>query len=198
MEFINKSLLAWLGWKMLTNEPLLWVEALRGKYLKNDISFLQASSCPSSSWIWKGLLKNREVVEKGACWSISDGANIHIWDSPWIPSIPRFKPRPNVLLVDLPDFSVAGLLLPGDRSWNVDLLGDLFYPPTVQNILGIQFPQTRAVDKWVWAPSTCGLFSVKSARDISLSSSSRNSPLSPIDWQTLWGLKIQARLKHLL
>ena len=32
MEFINKSLLARLGWKMLTNEPLLWVDALRGKY----------------------------------------------------------------------------------------------------------------------------------------------------------------------
>jgi hypothetical protein len=97
---------------------------------KNGIYFLQASSCPSSSWIWKGLLKNREVIEMGACWSISDGANIHIWDSLWIPSMSSFKPRPNVHLVDLLDFSLADLLLPGDRSWNVDLLGDLFDSPS--------------------------------------------------------------------
>jgi hypothetical protein len=39
---------------------------------------------------------------------------------------------------------------------------------------------------------------MRSACDISLSSSSINSPLSPVDWQTLWGLKIQVRLKHLI
>jgi hypothetical protein len=146
---------------------------------------LHASSCPSSSWIWKGLLKNREVIDNSACWSISDGANIHIWDSPWIPSMPSFKLMPNVHLVDLPDFSVADLLLPGDRSWNVD-------------ILGIHIPRTRTVDKWSWAPSSSSLFSVKSARDISLSFSRRISPLSHVDWQSLWGFKIQVRLKHLL
>jgi hypothetical protein len=80
-----------------------------------------------------------------------------------------------------PDFSVADLLLFGDRSWNVDLFGDLFDPPTVQNILGIHIPRTRVVDKWSWAPSSSGLLSMKSTRDISLSSSSRNSRLSPVD-----------------
>jgi hypothetical protein len=49
MEFINSSLLARMGWKMLSNEPLLWVEALRGKYLKHGISFLDAPSNPVSS-----------------------------------------------------------------------------------------------------------------------------------------------------
>jgi hypothetical protein len=185
MEFINSSLLARLSWKMLSNEPLLWVEALKGKYLKHSISFLDAPSNPSSSWIWKGLIKNRKVVAKGACWSISDGSNINIWDSPWIPSMPSFKPRPNVNLVDYPNFSVANLLLLGSRLWNVDLLGDLFDPPTVKNILSIHIPRSSGNDKWSWAPSPTGLFSIKSARDISLSPSSRGSPLPPVDWQTL-------------
>jgi hypothetical protein len=198
MEFINNSLLACMGWKMLSNEPSLWIEALRGKYLKHGTSVLDAPSNLSSSWIWKGLLKNRKVVEKGACWSISDGSNIHIWDSPWIPSMTSFKPRPNENLVDFPDYSIANLMLPGDRLWNVDLLGDLFDLTTVRNILGIHIPRTIGADKWSWAPSPLGLFSVKSARDISLPPSHRSSPLPPVDWQTLWGLKMQARLKHLL
>ena len=41
-------------------------------------------------------------------------------------------------------------------------------------------------------------FSVKSTRDISLPLSRRGSLLPSVDWQTLWGLKMQARLKHLL
>jgi hypothetical protein len=46
MEFINNSLLARLGWKLISKEPLLWVEALSGKYLHNGISFLDVEVNP--------------------------------------------------------------------------------------------------------------------------------------------------------
>jgi hypothetical protein len=46
MESVNNSLLAKLGWKMTSNHPLLWVNSRRGKYLKNDVSFLNASPNP--------------------------------------------------------------------------------------------------------------------------------------------------------
>lgn len=72
-------------------------------------------------------MKNRKVMEKGACISISCGSNVDVWDSPWIPLMLNYKPRPNVNLVDLPDFSVAGLILPGERVWNSQLLFDLFF-----------------------------------------------------------------------
>jgi hypothetical protein len=49
-------------------------------------------------------LKNRKVVELGACISISNGLNVDIWDSPWIPLMPNFRPRPNANLVVLPSF----------------------------------------------------------------------------------------------
>jgi hypothetical protein len=77
------------------------------------------------------MLKNMKVVKIGVCWSISNGVNIHIWNSPWIPSMPSFKSRPNVHLVGVPDFFVVDLLLTSSRSWNVYLLHDLFDPPYV-------------------------------------------------------------------
>jgi hypothetical protein len=126
MEFINGSLLARLGWKLISKEPLLWVEALSGKYLPNSISFLDVDVNLQSSWNWKGLLKNRKVLEKGDYWSVSKGDFIDVGKSPWIPSMPFFKPRTNGNLVCLPVYSVVDLILPGDRLWNVDLLNDLF------------------------------------------------------------------------
>lgn len=110
MEFINNSLLARMGWKLHSKESLLWVEVLRGKYLPNDLFF----GCSSRSSIFLDLerlvLKNRNELEKGACWSVSMGDKIHVWNSSWIPLMPYFKPRPNVNLVDLPEFLVADLL----------------------------------------------------------------------------------------
>jgi hypothetical protein len=51
-----------------------------------------------------------------------------------------------------------------------------------------------------WAPSPSGFFfSVKSAHElVSASSSNRTSPFSPKVWFKLWGLKLQAKLKHML
>jgi hypothetical protein len=39
---------------------------------------------------------------------------------------------------------------------------------------------------------------VKSAHDLSIALGGRISPLAPAAWLSLWGLKMQARLKHLL
>jgi hypothetical protein len=77
----NNALLARLGWKLVSNQPLLWVDSLRGKYLKNGVSFLNANPSPFSSWLWKWLLRNRKVVEKGACISISNGCLVDVWKS---------------------------------------------------------------------------------------------------------------------
>jgi hypothetical protein len=113
--------------------------------------------------------------------------------------LPNFKPRPNANLLELPPFTVAELILPGGRSWNSQLLCDLFDPGLVKNILNIHIPQVIFFDRWSWAPSPSGLFSVKSTHElVSTSSSGRTSPFSPEVWFKLWGLKIQDRLKHLL
>jgi hypothetical protein len=198
MESVNNSLLARLGWKMTINAPLLWVDALRGKYLRNGSTFLNDVAHPMSSWLWKGIMKNKSVVQKGACLSITNGMNVDIWSSPWIPTMPSFKPRPNPSLVGLPEFCVADLMLPGSRCWNSSLLGDLFDSDSVQSILSIHIPTIRSFDKWIWAPSSSGTLSVRSAQEISSSPGTRSPPFGPETWHALWSLKLQARLKHLL
>jgi hypothetical protein len=79
MASLNNVVLARLGWK-ISNQSLLWVDSLRGKYLKNGVSFLLAPN-PLSSWLWKRLLSNRRVVEKGACISILSGCMVDVWRS---------------------------------------------------------------------------------------------------------------------
>jgi hypothetical protein len=77
------------------------------------------------------------MLEKGTCQSILKRDFIDVWKSPWIPSVPLFKFRPNVNLVDFPDYFVTDFILHGNRLWNVDLLNDL----SIQNILQIHnFP----------------------------------------------------------
>jgi hypothetical protein len=150
------------------------------KTYPNNIDQASSNICavaPSSSGLRRGLLKNRMVVQMGACIAISSGLNVDVWNFFWIPLMPNFKPIPNANLSSLPSFSVANLILERECSWNSSLLVDLFHSITVQRILSIRLPQISSFDKWTWA-SFLEIFFVKSVHEVLAFFADRPSPLS--------------------
>ena len=138
-------------------------------------------------------MKNKKIIEKGAYWFICDGANIHIWNSLWIPSIPSFKPRPNVHVAELPHFFVDNFCLLA-LSLGMLIYYMIFLIPHLSRI-SLVFIFLKPDLK----TDGLGLFSLwYLISEVSLPSSSRPSPISKVDWQTIWGLTLQARLQHLL
>jgi hypothetical protein len=144
MERQNRVLLSKIGWKILTNQNLLWVKALSSKYLHSH-SFLASPIPQSASWLWKGVLNCREVVAKRACWSVANGHLLNVWASPWIPSLEGFKPSPNLGLFSLPDLNVSDLISPISRDWYLPLLNLLFDPISVSHIQAIHLPNSQLI-----------------------------------------------------
>jgi hypothetical protein len=198
MEFQNASLLAKLGWKVLSGANLLWVRALSSKYLRRN-NFLSVQPSPTASWLWKGILNCRKVVQDGACLAVSTGLNVSIWNDPWVPSIQGFKPSPKADLPSLPNLTVSDLITYPVRNWNSPLINFLFDPESASQIHAIHISSVPVPDRWIWTASPSGLFSVKSAHEVASSQASfLVLLLSNSDWQLLWGLKLQARLKLFL
>ncbi|GLT55503.1 hypothetical protein SLA2020_286180 [Shorea laevis] len=194
----NSALLAKLGWKILNKENLLWVRATRGKYLRN-VDLLDAPVQPSASWIWKGILSTLGIVSEGACKTISMSSMFNVWDTPWISSLPLFKPLPNMNTPINPSLCVADLIDPVTRTWMPDLIFQAFDVLSAENIMKIHVPRSAPSSDWFWAPNSQGTFTVNSAHDIAACVSNyTNGPLSSADWNCLWSLKLQHRLKHLL
>jgi hypothetical protein len=132
------------------------VTALSGKYLKEGSDFLNTTIKPTSSWMWKGLLKARVVDEKGACLAISNGQHVNVWTSPWVPTCSSFRPTPNPNLVGFPEYHVDELIDPNNRSRNVSLLHDLFDMDSVTQIQKIHVPQLVDAARWIWPPAVSG------------------------------------------
>lgn len=64
MEYQNSfSLLSKLGWKILNQDHLLWVKALSIEYIRSG-NFLEVPIIPNYSWLWKGMLTNRQLLRK--------------------------------------------------------------------------------------------------------------------------------------
>ncbi|KAL7182802.1 hypothetical protein ACSBR1_041471 [Camellia fascicularis] len=78
----NRTLLSKLGWKLINNEGGMWTEVLKAKYLKSK-SFLNCKKNSRSSHVWRGTLKSRSILKRGAKWSIGDGIIVDIWKDWW-------------------------------------------------------------------------------------------------------------------
>ena len=199
---VNLALISKLGWKLLNISNSVWVTQLHYKYL-NSSSFVSPNTLSSFSWLWKGIQKTLSFITKGACNRILSSSSLLIWISTWIPSLSSFSPTPSPQLTQpFPNLLVSDLFLTDPYLlapvWNVPLLQHLFDSVTIREILKINFA-TTSEDKYIWTPSTNGLFSTKSIHKLISSQriSLATGPLSTTNRKLLWKLNLNDMLKLL-
>jgi hypothetical protein len=83
--------------------------------------------------------------------------------------------------------------------WNLHLLNYLFDELTIREVLKINF-SFFSERKFIWTPSTNGLFTTKSAHKLISSQKTQHSisPLPTANWKILWKLNLNDRLKLFL
>ncbi|XP_060974712.1 uncharacterized protein LOC133039780 [Cannabis sativa] len=87
----------------------------------------------------------------------------------------------------------------GERSWDVELLNDMFEERDINLIRSIQLSQTRDIDGWCWNMEPSGFYSVKSAYKV-LQASKGNWLFLQDDtcWKNLSKLPIPPKVHHFL
>ena len=109
---------------------------LKAKY-KAGAKWLQTPPMRFASFSWKGLESIKNILSSGACRLVGSGASILVWDDPWIPNLPDFKPQPRSENVEIQCLTVAQLMNQDKVSWNTRLLKQLFDDASVKAILNI-------------------------------------------------------------
>lgn len=96
----------------------------------------------------------------GMIWRVGDGRNLKIWSDPWIPRewsrYPITPRRGNILTY------VDELINPTTGSWDVALVGDIYWEEDAKLILALLVNEGRE-NMLAWHYDARGLFSVKSA-----------------------------------
>jgi len=62
----------------MQNPNSMVVTIYKAKYFLN-LSILEAPLGRCPSFVWRSMLKTRNVVEFGMVWGVGDGKNINIW-----------------------------------------------------------------------------------------------------------------------
>lgn len=180
----NLALLSKQCWKFL-QEPTSYIsQVFKQKYYPKS-NLLEAKLGYKPSLVWRSLLADRQILEVGLLWRISNGRDVKIWKDPWLPNGPNRKISSPMFL--LGEQATVSQLIYEDQF--------LFSPEEVDRIKTIPLCSSRLEDKLTWSCTKNGKHNVKSAYHLHQSikgrsdSSSSQGPASPNCWKSIWSLK---------
>ena len=162
---VNAALLAKLAWMVVSGKQSICMEVLRTKYkVKED--WLRAEPKKIASPTWRAIEDAKNLVVKGACYLLGDGKLISVWEDPWIPWIEGFKPRSRIEVYSQFPFKAHHLFDPSSKTWDANMIKEIFYSNSAIAILTIPIPITPRQDKLIWLPNPKGNFSIKSIHKV--------------------------------
>ncbi|XP_041027032.1 uncharacterized protein LOC121267250 [Juglans microcarpa x Juglans regia] len=143
------------------NLALLAKQGLRAKYFQ-ETSFVNAKLGQKPSYIWRIMLKARNLIDAGSFWRIGSGDKVRIWGDKWLPkTIPSVVKSPISQLDG--NAKVQELLKPGEKRWSMELVEHIFCKEDVDIIAQIPISSSTSPDQLIWKGTSSGFFTVKSA-----------------------------------
>ena len=154
------------------------------------------------SFTWRSIMAVQHIVREGIKWRVGNGNSIRIWGDKWLPTIPTHKVASPRLFLH-PDTLVGEIIDHENFWWKTEALAALFLPYEVDIIQSIPLSSRFPEDKIVWAETSNGKFSVRSAYavatrlsfDLNSGTSSDMGPSRQF-WKRLWALPLPHKTRH--
>lgn len=199
LKAFNLALLAKQGWQLQTCQNTLLYKVYKARYFPHgDFITAELGNCPS--FAWRSIFSAQSIVRKGYRWQVGNGASIDIRRDKWLPSPDTFKliSPPVALPIGM---TVDNLIDLSHGTWQVDMIRRTFSPDDAQSIMSIPLSSRLPPDQIIWAYTSKGNFTVRSAYKIALSSSSDQRPDNSSResrnsfWKNLWRLNVPNKIK---
>ncbi|XP_019168052.1 PREDICTED: uncharacterized protein LOC109163801 [Ipomoea nil] len=194
LRAFNLAMLGKQGWRFLTQPQSLVSRVYKARYYPTN-SFYDACLGNNPSFCWRSILAAQELICGGVRRRTGNGQSTLIWDHPWLhdglqPKILTEKPP------QLAQAKVVGLMDQQTRTWDKDILTDIFIPEDIERILKIPVSPDYE-DLWYWYGDPRGEYSVKNGYRTVVGEYSQQV-VTFDKWQKLWKLKIPPRWKTFL
>lgn len=193
----NLAMLGKQAWKFMTEPHTLASRIFKARYFPNN-TFLTASLGHNPSYAWRSILKARFIVRGGSRWCIGSGRSIPIIDEPWLGNGAKLDINiANAHL--LRNFGVDSLIHTHSKTWNVEVIHQVFDDASAAAILQTPLIEQVTEDALIWKVERNGLYSVKSAYRLCVEELIDTVHLRKAGyWSGIWKLKVPPKIKNLI
>ncbi|CAA0831095.1 Unknown protein [Striga hermonthica] len=156
--------------------------------------------------MWHSWLKVRDTFQLGLRYEVKNRSRIKIYDHPWIPGLPGFKPKSRPPANSNISW-VSELIDVTGRNWKRHVLQDLFSEEEQAAILKVKSLNPGEHDKLIWHCGKKGTHSVAASYDYLVKEKWKNLDIAEPSKghneirgmrKRLWGLKIKGKIKHFI
>ena len=169
-----------------------------------DGDFLSATLGTKPSYAWRSIFAAQQIVRKGSRWRIGNGAKVQIWGDRWLPLSSTYKVVTSCPTVGN-DSLVATLINDQRREWDSDALQSTLMPKDVESVLAIALSPTLPEDRLIWALTSSGKFTVKSAYRLAWkertnhgAEESSNATCMKKFWKFTWQLSVPNKIRSFM
>jgi len=197
LSAFNLVMLGKQGWKFITEPDSLVARIFKARYFPSG-SYLTTTVGDNPNYVWRSIMRARFIMRGGARWSVGSGATIPILNEPWLPN-------GEFISSDIPgahfvhNFTVNSLMNLYDKSWNEQVVRQVFSDDIANKILHTALISQVDEDRIIWKAEKHGRYSVRSAYRLCVSElidSSYN--WRPGYWSGIWNLKVPPKVKNLI
>ena len=159
LALFNDSLLAKQAWRLLQNEDTLFYRIFKARFFPH-CSFMKAKELEFGSYVWKSILKGREVIQIGARFQVGNGKSIKIWQHHWLP----IKHPPLVMspIIESKENATVDCLIDENTGkWDAKMLEGILIPAEAELVKKIPLPQSQTKDVLYWPFTADGQYNCK-------------------------------------
>ncbi|KAK2398440.1 putative mitochondrial protein [Trifolium repens] len=193
----NLAMLGKQGWKLQTDTDSLVARIFKARYFPHG-TYLTASLGHNPSYVWRSILQARFIVRSSARWCIGTGASIPLLHEPWLSDGECIEGDYDLQQIS-GNLSVQSLINNTTKTWNQNIVQQVFSPAHASAILNTPLIEQVADDRLIWKEEKNGYYSVKSAYRHCVTVLTDSSHLRRDGhWQGIWRLKIPPKVKDLM
>ncbi|XP_019180182.1 PREDICTED: uncharacterized protein LOC109175373 [Ipomoea nil] len=168
LKAFNLAMLGKQAWRFLTKPESLAAKVYKARYYPKS-NFIDATVGNNPSYCWRSIMAAHGLVCGGIKRRIGNGGTTMI--------------------------GVSGLIDQDTRTWDLDILNDIFDPVDVNRIRRVPVCPDYE-DSWYWYKEHNGSYSVKSAYRSVVGEIQNNTGFNR--WNALWKLEVPPRWKTFL
>ncbi|XP_074278465.1 putative mitochondrial protein AtMg00310 [Silene latifolia] len=169
---LNQSLLAKLGWKLVTNSECLFSRVLDCKYKITKDTVMKPDFTMSGplSWGGRGIKWGLELLRNNFSWQVGFPSSLDVWRDKWIhnSSLAQLLSLSATILQQKPMLAVSLLQL-SSGHWNFDVVLDVCGPTITPFVCYISIPSEDKQDYLFWNLTPNGRYSSKSGYTLAFS-----------------------------
>ena len=159
LALFNDSLLAKQAWRLLQNEDTLFYRIFKARFFPH-CSFMKAKELEFGSYVWKSILKGREVIQIGARFQVGNGKSIKIRQHHWLPiKHPPLVTSP--IIESMENATVDCLIDENTGKWDAKMLEGILIPAEAELVKKIPLPQSQTKDVLYWPFTADGQYNCK-------------------------------------